>query len=349
MSEISQSSLAARFQSDVDKIAMDFIAAYALRFGQTVEHLSSPLLRWLDFRFRFVDPQLRQVVLSDRFPKTNLPEAATAGLNHLIRLIEQGRDINPYQGRGLTLRNDTSGEKRDARTDLLWADWGILHFHLTADPIPAGQYFSKSADYLAFCIVDGNVIAFIDVLRHPDKQGFADPDLMESVHRNWPDYLNQFEVKGIVGSREENKRSQEEVHNLRNNGANSFLQFGEKVYTSPGMGVTTASTATKITIVANRVRKYVNALAEIVLEPTGQFQTDIGQRGVNEPKFSLAITPAGFAVYEEVSASAFLLPKRSDSKRDLWLAELRHLIAPDWAVANVISLKGDKPGQDSAS
>lgn len=338
MAEFDILEVAARFQIDLDDIAKNFITAYALKFQQEVENLQSPLDRWLDFRFRYVDPQQRQVVFSDRFPIIDLPTDAEDGLMHLVSLIQQGGDINPYQGRGLILRNDTSGLKRGARTDLLWADWGVLHFHLTAAPIPNDQFFSRPADYLAFCIVGGDVVAFIDVLPHPDKEGFANPDLMEVVYRNWPDYLNKFEVKGIVGlSNDGSRRTQEEVHNLRNNGVCSFLTFGDKVYAAPGMGVTSASTSTKITLAADRVRNYVDILAQMVCDPVGQFQTEISRRMVDKPRFSLALTPAGLAVYEEVTATAFPLPKRRGSEESSFLDEFRNLIAPDWAVAHVIS------------
>ncbi|MDE1981599.1 MAG: hypothetical protein KGI81_04605 [Betaproteobacteria bacterium] len=336
MPEIDKLAINAKFQTDLDKIATDLIAAYALKFGQNVENLNSPLHRWLDFRFRFVVPQPRQVVFSDRFPKTDLPDDARAGLDHFIRLIQQGSDINPYQGRGLILRNDTSGEKKDARTDLLWADWGVFHFHLTAAPIPDNQFFSQPADYLAFCLVDRDVIAFIDVLPHPDKQGFANPDLMEIVHRNWPAYLEQFAAKGIVAG-PKGSRTQEEVHALRTHGICSLLTFGDKVYVAPGMGITSASTSTKVSLVANLVRRYIDELAEMVCSPTGQFQAELSCHGVSEPRFSLALTPGGLAVYEEVTTIAFLLPKRRDGGESTFLEKIRELIAPDWAVAHLVS------------
>lgn len=184
MSQLDANTIATKFQDDVNQISSNFIAAYALKFKQEIDHLNSPLHRWLDFRFRYVDPQPRQAVFSDKFPKANLPMHIQAGLEYIIGLIQSGSDINPYQGRGLIFRNDSSGLKKDTRTDLLWADWGILHFHLTTDPIPDGQFFSRPADYLAFCIVGGDIVAFIDVLPHPSAKGFANPELMKTVYRN---------------------------------------------------------------------------------------------------------------------------------------------------------------------
>ena len=121
---LSETALADKFQRNIDDIATNLIGAFSLKFKQEVGNLSNPLLRWLDFRYRYIDPMPRPVVYSNKFPKQNLPKSARQGLKHIRRLIEKGKDINPYQGRGLMLRNDISGEKKDARTDLLWADWG---------------------------------------------------------------------------------------------------------------------------------------------------------------------------------------------------------------------------------
>ena len=335
MSVLDENEVAATFRGNANVISGDLISAFGLRFRQEVDHLSSPLDRWLDFRFRYVDPQPRPVVFSDQFPKANLPADAKAGLENLVQLIQEGGDINPYQGRGLILRNDTSGNKKDSRTDLLWADWGILHFHLTADPIPDDQFFSKAADYLAFCLVGGNVVAFIDILRHPDKEGFSEPKLIETVHRNWPDFLEQYALKGLSG---EGVKSKEEIHLLRSSGVASFVALGGKVYMSPGMGVTSAATAAKITLVADRFHGYLRGLAQMVCDPSGQFLAEVARLGTQSPKFILAVTPAGLAVYDEVSRCAFKLPKGKPGEEGSFLNEIRNLLAPDWAVARLLSL-----------
>jgi len=180
MNSPSEHELDSEFQRNIDSIATSLIEVFSLKFKQDIPNLSSPLLRWLDFRFRYIDPQPRQIVFSYKFPNRKLPIDTKKALKKLERLIKQGQDINPNQGRGLILRNDISGERKEARTDLLWAYWGIHHFHLSNAPIPADQYFSRSADYLLFCLVGGNLIAFIDVLRHPDKEGFANPELISA-------------------------------------------------------------------------------------------------------------------------------------------------------------------------
>ncbi|MBT9505032.1 hypothetical protein [Rhodoferax sp.] len=226
---------ATRFDSDLEDLAAAFVDKFDLKFNKEKPNLSSPLLRWLDFRHRYVDPFPRPVVLSDKFPIANLPDDAKKGLQQLVERFEQGVNVNPYQGRGLILNHDTSGETRHARTDLLYADWGILHFHLTTKPIRQGRFFSASADYLAFCLVGGNGVAFIDVLRHPDKLGFANVDLFDTMARNWPEFIDQFKIRGqFLSSAEPLTTTQ--VSNLREGGVGSFYSFNGAAYGAPGGG-----------------------------------------------------------------------------------------------------------------
>jgi hypothetical protein len=316
-----------RFQSNLDAIATELIRAWALKFSQEVGNLSSPLLRWLDFRFRYVDPRPRPVAFSDRFPKPGLPPNVQSALNGLVACIEQGRDINPYQGGGL-LRNDTSANRNSARTDFLWADWNILHFHLSDKPIPDGQYFSGRSDYLAFCLVGGNVIAFVDVLRHPRGDGFADPDLMQTIARNWPEHLEQYLVKGVTA---ESKKSKADIHALRRAGISCMLTIDGKAYI-PGLGLSSAATPFAVTIASDDVRRYGRTLAKMVCDPDGQFRKETAERAIDEPQFSLAMSPQGLIIHESVSNTGFLLPRTGKDGPDNELTRLHDLIMPKWVV-----------------
>jgi hypothetical protein len=332
-----ESELKAKFQSNVDGLVEDLVSVFGLKFNQQVDNLNSPLLRWIDFRLRFVDPQPRNIVFSDQFPKCRLPEDAVLGLDTLCRLVSDGGDINPYQGRGLIMRHDTSGDRREDRTDLLWADWGIHHFHLSAKPIPDSQYFSLPADYLCFCIVGGDTVALIDVLPHPSKSGFSNPDLMEVIHRNWPTYLDRFVLKGIVGLSKEGDWSQEQFHSLRINGVCAPFSIGDKAYLGPGMGITTASTSLKGTIASDRVRDLVDQLAALVSNPEGQFQVFARQNDISNPDFSLLMTLDGLGVYEKNTGHGFLLSRSQDTSSPGHFEELLDLLAPAWAATRLLS------------
>lgn len=320
--------LEAEFQRNIDSLSSSLIEVFSLKFKQEVPNLSDPLMRWLDFRLRYIDPQPRQIVLSGKFPKRGLPQNTKSAFKKICALIKSGGDINPYQGRGLILRNDFSGERHDARTDLLWADWGIYHLHLSSEPIPQDQYFSRSADYLAFCLVGGNLVAFIDVLRHPSKEGFANPELIETVARNWPRYIDQFKLHGIAPSR---RHTQEEIHTLRSNGCSPSLTINNTAYMGPGMGITSAATPTKVTLTADRVRAFARDLALAVQDPRGSFRTEAITALVGPPEFSLAPTAHGLVVYEAKSKHAFRLPESEPYKAPTPMEAFHDLLLPSWA------------------
>lgn len=323
-------STAKRFAADLEELATAFIDRFGLKFNKEKSNLGSPLLRWLDFRHRYIDPLPRPVALSDKFPIANLPDDAKKGLHQLVAQFQQGANVNPYQGRGLILRNDTSGEARHARTDLLFADWGILHFHLTAKPIPSGRFFSPPADYLAFCLVAGNAVAFIDVLPHPDKLGFANVDLFETMARNWPEFIDQFKIRGIRPPSGEPLTTRE-VSKLREGGVGTFYSFNGSLYGSPGGGVTSASTPVRLTMACGQISQLVRTLAIAVDDPTGQFRTDSAVAPVANPEFRLGVGSGGLCVVETVSKRDFLLPKSAPNTDLSWMQILNDGFAPPWA------------------
>lgn len=338
----SVTSTATRFASDLEELATAFVDKFGLKFNKESPNLSSPLLRWLDFRHRYVDPFPRPVVFSDKFPIADLPDDAKMGLHQLVERFEQGANVNPYQGRGLTLRNDISGEARHARTDLLFADWGILHFHLTAKPVPVGRFFSEAADYLAFCLVGGNVVAFIDVLPHPDRIGFANVDLFDTMARNWPEFIDQFKVRGLLPPLEE-PLTTTQVSQLREGGVGTLYRFNGSMYCPPGGGVTSASTPLRLTRACNQIFHLVRNLATSVDEPAGQFRTHPKVATVANPEFRLAASSGGLCVVEIVSNTNFLLPK-AVPKTDLsWMQILNDGFAPSWA-AEALYPPTDPPG-----
>lgn len=321
---------ATRFNSDLEDLAAAFVDKFGLKFNKELPNLSSPLLRWLDFRHRYVDPFPRPVVLSDKFPIANLPDDAKKGLQQLVEQFEHGANVNPYQGRGLILRNDTSGETRHARTDLLFADWGILHFHLTAKPIPAGRFFSVAADYLAFCLVGANVVAFLDVLPHSDRHGFANLDLFDTLARNWPEFIEQFRIRGgVLPSRE--PLTTTEISQLREGGVASSYSFNGALYGPPGGGVTSASTPTRLTLACDQISRLVGTLAAAVDDPAGQFRTHPAVAAVASPEFRLGVGSGGLSVFETVSKTEFMLPNAVPNAELSWMQILNEGFAPLWA------------------
>ena len=331
---LSEKKLAQQFLHDIESIATQLIQVYSLKFRQQVDTLSSPIMRWLDFRFRYIDPFPRGVVYSSKFPKSDLPPKAANALLKIVRLIKSGSDINPYQGRGLILRNDSSGESKVTRTDLLWANWGIHHFHLSDDPIPSDRYFSKPADYLLFCLVGGDVVALIDVIPHPDKEGFSNPDLIDTVFENWPGFMEHFHLPDLLPG---DVYTQQEIRGHWINGLQVSLSYKGKVYMGPGLGITTASVPVKLISAHGHLLALIKDLAELTCDPIGPFRTPEINELSCTPRFSISLTPKGLAVFEHETLQAFLLPTPPilGSTRNP-LETIPDLMLPEWARLQMI-------------
>jgi len=321
------------FIADLDDIATNFIEIFGLKHTAQVSHLSEPLFRWIDFRLRYIDHRPRKVHFSNQFPK-KLTKAAEKSFQNIVQKVQNGEDINPYQGKGLILHHDTSGKKRQNRTDLLWADWGIIHLHLCDKPIPSGQYFSERSKWLLFALVGADFFAAIDIRDHNEDNLFENNELIEIVGETWPELLEPYELKSVIAPTA--TLSSEDRKRIRKSGLSGFIKIGEKIYMGPGMGVSSASTSTRVSMAVNNVRRYAKEFARVVSAFDSEFQLNVRSEKINNPKFNLCITPRGMAVYETNLDKAWLLPKKVPNSGFNYIADLNDLVAPEWAVKRIV-------------
>jgi len=320
-----QDELENQFNEDIDKIVKDFIKDFELKHEEEVTNLSEPLLRWQDFVARYIPPAPRQILTAKKFPK-ELDTKVKDALNHFKNLIGTGADINPYQSKGLIMHNDSSSNKRQQRTDLLWADWGIHHFHLTDTPIPSEKYFSDRSQWLLFCIIDKNFVGLIDVRDHNESDLFSNLDLLENLVESWPEIMEKFRINMPLAL---NKQySSNEIAQLRKAGITAFITINDQVYMNPGMGITSASTPTRISLYRNRIRKHISELAKIVVDPANQFKQESTASGITDPEYSIALTENGLAIHEKKENKSFIFPRGTNN----FISELNDLIAPEWAI-----------------
>jgi hypothetical protein len=320
-------SLVSEFLKNVDQIAGKLAEFIGLRHTGTVDHLNTPILRWLDFRLRFVDPRPRQVHLSDEFPKTLNP-AARHAFDVIKAKIEKGEDINMHQGTGL-VDFDTSGKKRAARTDLLWAEWGIHHLHLDLAPHPKREYFTKRGDYLLFAAFGYDYAVFIDVLPHSgDALLFSRERLIKVVAKNWPQFINRFKIQGVIPSNSEFTDQQRQE--LRRSGLDAPLTINGQSYFAPGGGVTSASTPGVVTESMFRLRRNLQNLAKCVLDPGEQFLSAVPEFDRAQSHFFLALTPQGVAVFERRTSRAWVLPDAKRDGTDNLFSEISDCLNPAW-------------------
>lgn len=330
MAEVGKDSVRIRFQSDIEWLAESLIATFGLKYSRAEKHLSWALGRWMDFRLRYVDPCPRHVLYSDRFQRT-FPIDVARAIRHIEFKFRAGENVNPHQSKGIS-GNDYSGKRHERRTDLLWADWNILHFHLTEKSAEPGEFFVPRSGHHLLAIVERDVVLFIDAVPHLKGAGYADLEMLKTVERCWPDYLARYEIKGVLPDK---NRTDVEHYELRRNGVGTFVCIDGKAYMGPGRGVTTAVTSLSVGMTADSVLDAVDELADMVCDPADQFLKKVSDHGVTSPEFNLILYAQELAVFEKKSDHAFTIPRGTGS----WLSKLHDTFYPQWAADVTASVR----------
>lgn len=92
------------FVDDVNEIARGLIEAFSLSFDELDQYLNDPLVRWLDFRLRYIEPRPRYTLKSADF-ELRVPPHSRAALKAFLSLSKAGADLNPFQTKQIK-RND---------------------------------------------------------------------------------------------------------------------------------------------------------------------------------------------------------------------------------------------------
>ncbi|HJW56946.1 MAG TPA: hypothetical protein VJ577_16895 [Burkholderiaceae bacterium] len=322
------------FTTDVDELAQELIDAFNLTFAETEQRLSDPLIRWLDYRLRYIDPCPRQTVKSTGFD-SRVPPAAQPALQQFVALSEAGGDLNPYQTKTIK-RNDSSGTKAQLRTDGLWTDWHIHHVHLTEAPLAAGQEFSDRSEWLLFFMAGPDTLALIDVRLHNQVDVFQDVSLVEQAIRSWPLQFERFAANGVTGLARQPAIDAESIKKLRTSGVTQMLMVDGKVYHPPGFGVTSAATSTTVSLRRNDAKRLARDIGTFFDDPRNEPMQHAANEGVTNPTFSLAVTDKGrLAIDCKETAVRWRFPTPPD--RDDARSQLENLLLPVWAGSKLVA------------
>lgn len=319
--------LTAKFRADTETISKSLLDYCGLTHSRAVQGLDQVLLRWLDFRLRFVDPKPRPLVYSNLFPK-QLPGDVKQALVDFEQTSLVGGDLNPWQGKGLTMHHDTSGAKRQNRTDHLWAEWNIHHFHLAPLSQTPGEYYSERSGWLLFAVIFDNAIACIGITDH-GKGAMENRSLIEAFIRNWPAAAERFRLKGILPPSAQPPA--EDIKKSRVAGFSSSVIVDGAVY-APG-GITSASTSERVTLAFNQVARGVSAIAQLAI---GEVVRDRGECGADDlPHLSLALTPRGLGFFDDRGNKCWPLPRAEGEWANHPIAHWHDLMLPEWLEAKI--------------
>ncbi|MGA4357398.1 hypothetical protein ACI2TT_19035 [Ralstonia nicotianae] len=320
------------FESDVERIAEKLIEAFSLKFEGADANLNDSLIRWLDYRLRYIDPKPREIVRSIGFD-SRVPAEANQALCNFIRIAETGGDLNPYVTKTVK-SNDSSGVKRQLRTDGLWADGNIHHAHLTETPLAAGAEFSDRSDWLLFFIALPTQIGLIDVRSHNEPGIFQAVNLVETAIESWPDHFETYRLKGVAGLAQPPATDVDSIKSLRAGGVTGLLEIAGKVYMPPGFGVTTAATSTRVSLERNKVKQLARAAGDF-FSFHGELVRSSLEKGKPHPTLSLRVSDLGRLVaYSETEKRTEGFPANG---RSTARTELEERLLPQWAVDRLVA------------
>lgn len=141
-------------------------------------------LRYFDAQRRRIAPRPRTIQVADDFA---CPPGHKAGWEALQQKVREGGDINPHLSKGHSSLLNADG---------LLAEWGVHHFHLGTTPDPKNPSYMSRTGPLLYALVSDQSLCAINIYAH---QSFEDNGIVESIHRNWPELIGQYRLKGVTG------------------------------------------------------------------------------------------------------------------------------------------------------
>jgi hypothetical protein len=259
-------SLIADFKADVLDMARHYLSE---QWGAENVPNDDSLILFFDSQRRRPAILPRKVCEADNY---HCPGENAAGWEVLRRKIINGEDLGPHLSRT---------HSSLANVDGLLNEWGVHHFHI-------GEVPSFRSGPLVFALVTHDCFYAINVFRHG---GWESSDIIESVHRNWPQVINRYRVKGI----QERNLGVKQRRQLRKSKVQAFVTTNDgTVYTAIGGGVALSGVAATAVIQAAKISNEIKRLQVAVQEQLGRFIVHLSARGY-VPEKDIKATLVGIA------------------------------------------------------
>lgn len=295
-----------KLTNDLQEIAKSYIVCFG---HKKVSNQKDPILNWISFAIRLIEPKEREVHFSKGF-WNRVPEDCLHRINRMVDKFEYGCDVNPYLSK--SLKKAFSGKK----TDLLWTDWEIHHFHLNEE-ISRDSGFSERSDYILFAIVGDDFVCFLDVKKHPlpGSVDFADPELYKIICDSWPDLVD--DLNDITPDKDWSK---EEITQFRKRGLNVCYSHNRKAKALGGI-YSVSGKPIRTVFLRDKIDFELRNLSERIIECTEKEYANF-----SENDYSLKMDPDGLKLFSALENSCVPLPSQTINElfNKKWLASKLH-------------------------
>ena len=210
--------------------------------------------------------------------------------DEILRLkdfLQNGIDVNPHQSKNLF--------NYHVHDDLAY-NWKIYHFHLAFDK--EDEYFTKRTKEVLFAYITKDRALFLDVLKHPPHNIFANKALLEIIDNNWNDIL--LEVNGVVGL--SHSLSTEERFKLRKHNINEgVIEVNGKFIFSPGLGHVSSGHSAEEVMKLQRLNKWLKANEEAIIQKKDIIDAMFMKLHnlMKKPKYIILFTKQGSQIWDD--------------------------------------------------
>lgn len=227
---------------DLEGLIRDYISAEmptqpGYLEGKSLVHLMIDYRVW---RGRFVQPCPRKVHRSAEMNESPRSTEHAEALTEIEAKLVGGEDIEAHLSFRIKdplgdggLPSDSLHKRRDR--DLLLAEWGVHHLHLSTQPHHRKQGFVERTDEVLFAVFRESDAYLLGIYRHPEHDNWAAEEIFAVMARNWPGAGLVHESRFATGLSQEH--SDDDRLELRNFGVNTGLKIDGKVYSPGGFGM----------------------------------------------------------------------------------------------------------------
>lgn len=244
------------FKSDWHEILKSIMSS---RWGMDVAGLSEDIpVFFFNGLHRRIQPRARIVHVADTF---ECPKDLEAGWEKIRANVKDGEDITVYLSKFIT---------EAERTDAMLNDWGIHHFHLGAT---MKKGWAKRTGRLLFARVMPDDFYAIGIYDH---DSWVDDEIVETLHRNWPETIAQWRMRGVSGE----ALTQKQREALRGKNANAFFLTSDGTTYGPiGGGVVVSGHNVRAVMEMDRFHDFLERLEDRLTENSAEIEPYLSQRG----------------------------------------------------------------------
>ncbi len=280
------------FHSDL----AEFARSQLMKAGHQTDLSERPettIMKFLNVARHRIAPKPRKVSTSNEF---SCPPELQACVEEVLSKAKCGEDLSPHQ---------SSRYLDPDFDDSLLNDWDIHHFHLGTRPHPRKRRLVRRTGPLLFARITDDTFYCINVFGH---QSFAWQQMLEILHRNWPESIARFRANGIAGE----ILTDGNIHALRQSNCTTILAVEDgTAYFSPGGGSSSSGTSIIVVRESARIRAYCRHMEKIV---SNWFQEYVqqtaaeGKRIFPSYQFRLAVRGDTFLAIENQAHITIKLP-----------------------------------------